>query len=114
MGYEFHISSFHYDEGKLSLTVENRGGAPFYYLWPVRASVFEGEKHIHSTERDDLDLPSLLPGKSTTWSFPNLPAEVHQQIRVTIPNPMKNGKALRFANQEVTGDWLILENSDLK
>lgn len=114
MGYEFHISSFHYDEGELSLTVENRGVAPFYYPWAVRASVFEGEKHIYSTERDDLDLPSLLPGTSASWTFPNLSAEARQQIKIMIPNPMENGKALRFANQEVIGDWLVLQKPDQK
>ena len=39
MGYEFYISSVDWREGMISLTVENRGVAPFYYDWPIEIKV---------------------------------------------------------------------------
>jgi hypothetical protein len=97
MGYEFHISKADWHEGRISLTVENRGVAPFYYDWLVEIEV---DGKIRKT---DWKLRGILPGKSRTWS-----TEVGKiaPLKIRVPNPMKGGKPLRFANRDQGREWL--------
>ena len=99
MGYEFHISQADWREGSISLTVENRGVAPFYYDWLVEIEV---DGKIRKT---DWQLLGILPGKSRIWSTA-LTESASPKIR--IPNPMKGGKPLRFANRNQGKEWLTI------
>lgn len=78
--------------------VENRGVAPFYHNWT--AELHAGEKIAAR-----FNLRGILPGESVTWS-----AEVEDEgpFRLRVPNPMPEGKPLRFANKEHEGEWLVL------
>lgn len=99
LGYEFYVSSADWQEGMISLTVENRGVAPFYYDWPIEIKV-DGEIVI-----TDWKMSGLLPGEIRKWSM-EWPKKKTIQIRV--PNPMKKGKPLRFANQNQGKEWLVI------
>lgn len=98
MGYEFFVSSCRRAGDALSLTVENRGVAPFYHDWPVELSGGEG---ILAR----FDLRGILPGESRIWE-----AEVSGDgpFRLRVPNPMDGGRPLRFANAEQGEEWLTL------
>lgn len=100
MGYELHVAKAEWKNGELALTVENRGVAPFYHDWPVELQS-AGQKAIHSPE--SWKLSAILPGEPVTWK---LKAAKSSAYRVRIPNPMKGGKALRFANREQGAEWL--------
>lgn len=99
MGYELHISQAVWKDGVLELTVENRGVAPFYSDWPVEL-VAEGE-----SRETGWKLTEVLPGQPTTWSI-KLPTK--SEVAIRIPNPLKGGKALRFANREQGEEWLVI------
>lgn len=112
LGYELHASAVRItSQGSkpgilVTLAMENRGVAPFYYNWPVVIRfVGSGQKSI--------DLPTswklseLAPGRKTNW------IQLIREERLTpgsysvslrVPNPLKSGKPLRFANREQQTD----------
>ena len=99
MGYEFHISQADWRDGSISLTVENRGVAPFYYDWSVEIEV---DGKIRKT---GWQLLGILPGKSRIWSTD---LTENASLKIRIPNPMKGGKPLRFANRNQGKEWLTI------
>ena len=100
LGYELHVSEATWADGELTLTVENRGVAPFYQDWPVEIEV---DGRVRKTE---WRVAGILPGKPRTLSIA-LPAGT--PVKVRVPNPMSGGKALRFANREQGPEWLVIE-----
>ncbi len=98
LGYEFHVSSWKRQNGRIRIIVKNTGVAPFYHDWPVELA-----------QRDAIierfDLRGILPGEVRVWE-----AEVAGDgpFRLRVPNAMKGGKPLRFANEEQEGEWLTL------
>lgn len=99
MGYEFHVSNVEWREGVVSLTVENRGVAPFYYDWPIEIEV---DGKIKET---DWQLGGLLPGEPRTWSTG---VAGRSALKIRVPNPMQGGKPLRFANRDQGKEWLAI------
>jgi hypothetical protein len=100
MGYELHISGVEWKDGIVSLTVENRGVAPFYYDWPVEVEL-DGK-----LVKNDWKLSGILPGEPRVWSIKTVKKG---KLRVRVPNPMKGGKPLRFANHGHGEEWLDIE-----
>ena len=114
MGYEFHISSVTTDGGNITLTLENRGVAPFYYDWPIEFGLFAGGKVQH-TFKGTGKLTGLLPDdKPRTWTekldFGKVPAGTYTLL-MRVPNLLPKGSPLKFANttqdKDVEG-WLSL------
>lgn len=113
MGYEFRVTSLTLDKNSLELTLINQGLAPFYHPWPARLGI------LHSSGTDPMkEIPlsnkliGILPGQSAVWKIP-LPNPFIPEsiILLQVPNPMKNGKPVRFANrtQDTHRDgWLTL------
>jgi hypothetical protein len=101
MGYELHVSRALVQDGELVLHVENRGVAPFYHDWPVEVRV--GQRTI----RPAWKLSEVLPGNPAAWRVKTGAGE-DETVRIRIPNPMKGGKPLRFANAECEGEWLVV------
>jgi len=106
MGYELHVSKAELVDGNLSLTIENRGVAPFYYDWPIE--VRYSAPNIRTQPLfPEWKLSEIMPGESTTWKV-DLSTAVDLKVRIRIANPMPGGKPLRFANAEMNGQWLEL------
>ncbi|HTW46381.1 MAG TPA: hypothetical protein VMD92_00460 [Acidobacteriaceae bacterium] len=55
----------HAPDGSAQLTVriENRGAAPFYYVWPAELEALDVSGKVVARARADWPLPSLLPGR---------------------------------------------------
>lgn len=119
MGYEFHVPAVAIGavkDGKLSLEleVENRGVAPFYYDWkPEYGLLADGE--AVKTMAGNGTLAGLLPGeRPRVWTATLDVSGVGRGsyvLAVRIPNPLKGGKPLRFANATQDADaptWLSL------
>ncbi|MEN8785381.1 MAG: hypothetical protein ABF379_13535 [Akkermansiaceae bacterium] len=98
MGYELHLSSVEFSDGEVKIMVENRGVAPFYYDWPVQL-------RAGGVEVTDWKLRKVLPRVPVVW-MAKVPDEGEVSIRV--PNPMKGGRDLKFANEGYQGGWLKL------
>lgn len=132
MGYEIHARSAAIGrtaEGgiRVSMEVENRGVAPFPYDWRPRwgllrragagvgADFGEAIAEFPASGR----LPEVVPGEAPrVWTdVLNLdgdgegaiPAGEHL-LAVRIPNPMRGGRAVRFANAGCDAEtgWLVL------
>ncbi len=116
MGYEFHVPGVTIRrDGKsleVAVEIENRGVAPFYQDWPARFALLGSDGKAVRTLTGKGSLKGLLPGD---------PARVWKErfdvggvapgacrLAMGIPNPMPNGRALRFANKEQEQDWLVL------
>jgi hypothetical protein len=118
MGYEFHAPAVRIGEvtgGKLtvSLEVENRGVAPFYYDWQPEYGLLANGQAM-KTFAGTGKLTGLLPGdKPRLWADMLDVSGVkagNYTLAVRVPNPMKGGKPIRFANatQDIVRDWLSL------
>lgn len=120
MGYEFHVSSATITpRGRTTLQVtvqvENRGVAPFYYAWSPVFALLDKNGKIVREQRGTGRLSGLLPGEvPASWSAEittrRLPKGTYI-VALTVPNPIPNGKPIRFANktqdQHAKG-WLSL------
>lgn len=98
MGYEFHISNWRKTDAGVEIDVENRGVAPFYHDW-------KAELHSGASLVTTFELRGILPGETKTWK-----AETKGDgpFKLRVPNPMEDGKPLRFANEEQGDEWLTL------
>ena len=119
MGYEFHVPGATLGEPKgrklsVSLEVENRGVAPFYYDWkPEYGLIIKGREM--KTFAGTGKLIGLLPGDAPrVWKnsldLSGIEAGTYR-LAIRVKNPLKNGGPLRFANQTQDADapgWLSL------
>lgn len=117
MGYEFHVSEATAQTIKgycqVRAKVENRGVAPFYYAWPTEFA-FVSERGLVRTIKGDNSVNGLLPAQSRVWTA-TLPTSGIGRgtywVALRVPNPLTNGKPLRFANtlqDEHAPGWLSL------
>jgi hypothetical protein len=118
MGYEFHVPAVTLDlQGRkisVKVEIENRGVAPFYYDWkPEYGLLLDGKVVMTFPGRgkligllpndkpriwdDSLDLSGVKPGT--------------YKLAVRVPNMLKNGHPLKFANKtqdDADDGWLNL------
>ncbi|QEG23003.1 DUF4832 domain-containing protein [Mariniblastus fucicola] len=116
LGYSLHVPSVTIrsiaGKTKVDVSLENRGVAPFYFDWPVEVAVLDDAGKVVRSVEKRWKLPSILPGESVTReaTFESKLTD-GQTIAIRIPNPLPEGKPLRFANenQQLDGEgWLIL------
>lgn len=118
MGYEFHalaVTMGEVQDGKLrvSLEIENRGVAPFYYDWKPEFGLLKDGQPI-KTFVGSGSLKGLLPGEpprvwTETLDVRGVPPGTYT-VFVRVPNPMPGGKPVRFANatQQIESGRLLL------
>ena len=104
MGYELHVPRVQWsrnaNELRVSVQVENRGVAPFYYPWQVQLVQIDATGKIVRPQDVDWDLRTVIPGSGPV-SFSGQLALAKESIKIAIRvvNPLANGKPLRFANE---------------
>lgn len=117
MGYALHVSRARADREArtLTLTVENRGVAPFYATWPVELAAFRDALQVGVIEPDGWSLSAVAPAAKSggrppkvAWTVALDATWAGAELRVRVPNPMPGGRPLRFANREQQGEWLAL------
>lgn len=125
LGYTLHVSKATLEPPNTAqalqgtVTLENRGVAPFYYPWTVQLAALDGAGQL-STWPMTWDLRTVLPGSPTTWTL-NIPnhglTSGTYTLLMGVPNPMAGGHALKFANttqdQQRSG-WLTLGTFTVK
>jgi hypothetical protein len=119
MGYEFHcpeVTVGAVTDGQLEvkLAVENRGVAPFYYDWKAEWGLLADGKAVKLFAASG-KLTHLLPGDQPRVWFDTLDVSGVKAgtytLGVRVPNTLKGGKPLRFANKAQGADsagWLSL------
>ena len=98
---------------EVSVTITNRGVAPFYADWPVQV-VAVGSDGGESVAQLPFTLNKLLPATTNTQSVTLdltrfAPGGI--KLLLAIPHPLKGGRPLRFANAEQDRDrpgWLTI------
>ena len=121
MGYEFYIRSATIElvvptdatqnagSLKASVEVENRGIAPFYYPWLTEYALIKAETKLPSkTFQGNGKLIGLLPDQppkqwQETFDLQGMPSG-NYTLAVRVPNPLKQGNPVRFANAEQDQD----------
>lgn len=121
MGYEFHAPAVTVElkAGKLDvrLEIENRGVAPFYYDWKAEWGLLLDGKPAKTFPAGG-KLTGLLPGDpprvwADTLDVSGLKAGTYT-VGVRVPNTLKGGKPLRFANATQGDEWLTLGTIEVK
>ena len=117
LGYELQVvqATAALTERKLevSVTITNRGVAPFYAGWPVRLMAVDSAGS-ESVAELPFALKTLLPAASVTRSVTLDLAKVSSgefTLLLGIPNPLQGGRSFRFANAAQDRDrpgWLTL------
>ncbi|MHB1035927.1 MAG: DUF4832 domain-containing protein [Pirellulales bacterium] len=98
---------------QVSVTITNRGVAPFYAGWPVRLLAV-GSTGVESVAELPFALKTLLPASTDTQSVTLDLAKFasgETKLLLGIPNPLNGGKPFRFANVDQDLDragWLTL------
>lgn len=98
---------------EISVTITNRGVAPFYADWPIQIAAVRSEGSEFSAKLP-FALNKLLPAASDTQSVKLDLAKLapgETKLLLGIPNPLKGGKLFRFANVDQDRDragWLTL------
>lgn len=104
MGYEFHLSAARAtrqgDQIEVSVDVQNRGVAPFYYDWKLELALLDAGASPTRTWSTDWKLTGLLPGQQRRWTMKIPASEVSDDtpIALRVVNPLSGGLPLRFAN----------------
>lgn len=120
LGYELQVlqasAAVHGRTLDLSVTLTNRGVAPFYAPWPVRvAAVDPTRAEAHGIEGTlPFQLRALLPGttqtQTVTLDLGTVPAK-EMALLLGIPNPLPQGRPLRLAHPHANPlrpGWLTL------
>ena len=126
LGYEFFVAAAEFPvraDGQLEVIVEviNRGVAPFYYDWPVEFALLDRNGALQCKSLGGGRLLGLLPAKnSRSWrqsiDTQQLATGAYY-VLMRIPNPMKSGLCVRFANvsqDQHLADWLTLGRVAIK
>lgn len=121
MGYEFHCPGVTVDQkaGKLDvkLEIENRGVAPFYYDWKAEWALLADGKPMKTWPASG-KLTGLLPAdKPRVWAdtLDTIGVKAGKYtLAVRVPNALKGGKPLRFANETQGDEWLTLGAVEVK
>jgi Domain of unknown function (DUF4832) len=99
----------------VNLSVMNRGIAPFYYDWPVELAVLDALGRIARTWKPEWKLAGILPAEPVRHWRHTVKTEAlgpgTYRLLLRVPNPMSNGKPMRFANADQDRDlsgWLTL------
>jgi hypothetical protein len=121
MGYEFYISGVQsrwspVDRSiSVTLHVQNRGVAPFYYNWPVKLAVLNQRSELVITWPVDFKLTGILPASpDAVWSFTRAGIQIpagSYKLLLQVPNPLPKGHGIYFANQTQNLDrsgWVTL------
>jgi len=123
MGYDFHVRQVTWSRGdgllNVTVEVENRGVAPFYYEWPIEFGLLSEDSVARSCAGKG-KLTELLPGDEARvwkgWLALEGVAPGQYQLAMRIPNPLPQGVPLRFANttqDEHIPGWLTLADLSL-
>ena len=98
---------------EVSVTITNRGVAPFYGDWPVRLMAVNSAGG-ESVAELPFALNTLLPAATATQSVTLDLTKISSgevTLLLGVPNPLKGGRPLRFANADQDRDrpgWLTL------
>ena len=96
----------------VSIKVENKGVAPFYFDWPLVISLANEQDSLIFQKSLDVDIRQWLPGLNTNEvqvALPSTLAVGEYQVKLAINDPMKDKPGVMFANtgKDDSGKYLV-------
>lgn len=97
----------------VSFAVTNKGNAPFYYRWPVKATLLRADRSVAWSGAFNADIRTWLPGQAYTvsqaFALPsNVSAGVYT-LALSINDPAGDAPSVRFANTNYYGGgWTVV------
>jgi hypothetical protein len=88
---------------EVSITVENKGVAPFYYEWPLALYLITTEGEVAYQKILDVDIKTWLPGTHTDAVTIDIPADLDSgtyDVKLAILDPDTELPGVMFANTE--------------
>lgn len=114
MGYDLTVTRVSVRANTLTLTILNRGVAPFYAEWPAEAALLAPNGSVITRVQLANTIAGILPNQSRTWvetlAFAG-PKPAQAVLAIRVPNPMPTGKPVGFANTDyatTAPGWLTL------
>lgn len=112
LGYELTVTETSITGRDVAVRIENRGTAPFYYPWKAELGAFDQSGRLVKTWHTDWTVDGIEPGqppKQLSTRLDGLRKGTYT-IALRVPNPLRGGLPLRFANtsQDDHSGWLTL------
>ncbi len=109
LGYRFVLREINFQDSvskldtlNLTIKVENKGVAPFYFQWPLVFYLFDERQNIVLKQLLDFDIRSWLPGTATVSTKIVIPGQINPSkydMRLAIHDPDSDQPAIMFANK---------------
>lgn len=90
------------DTLNLTIKVENKGVAPFYFQWPLVLYLVDDQNSVAFQQPLNVDIRSWLPGTSTDSTKIVIPAHLNSgdyNVKLAIHDPDSNQPGVMFANK---------------
>jgi hypothetical protein len=87
----------------VSITVENKGVAPFYYDWPLAIYLISADGGVELERELEVDIKTWLPGLHTISESVNIPADTESgsyEVKLAILDPDTGEPGVMFANTD--------------
>ena len=99
-------------EISVSITLENKGVAPFYYDWPLALYLISSNGEVEMEENLAVDIKTWLPGSHTFAESVEIPAEINSgtyDVKLAILDPDTGDPGVMFANtnRDDEGRYLV-------
>ncbi len=119
LGYRFVLKKVVHDASvnggsdlSVSITVENKGVAPFYYDWPLAIYLIDSEGNVAVQTNLDIDIKTWLPGtiiSTDSFKIPDTTAPGSYDVKIAIIDPGKAKPGVMFANtgMDEEGRYLV-------
>jgi hypothetical protein len=96
----------------VSIKVENKGVAPFYFDWPLVLSLADERDSVLFEKTLNVDIRQWLPGLNSNEVSVNLPASLNAgeyRLKLAINDPQKSKPGVLFANtgKDDSGRYLV-------
>lgn len=113
LGYELTVTEAAVSAQQVSVRIENRGVAPFYYPWKAELAAIGADGRIAARWKTAWTVTGIQPGDPAaqrTTAINTHGLHGTYDIVLRIANPLPNGLPLRFANasQDNHSGWLHL------
>jgi len=119
LGYRFVLREVNFEKSinkgdtlKLTIKVENKGVAPFYFQWPLVVYLINVDGVVQLEQATNVDIRTWLPGMynvTTNIFIPDsIPSNTYN-VKIAIPDPDFDVIGVRFANSGMDewGRYLI-------
>ena len=98
----------------VSVTLDNKGVAPFYYDWPLAIYLVSSAGEVVLEEQLGVDIKSWLPGRHTFSESVHIPADIGSgsyDVKMAILDPDTGKPGVMFANtgRDSEGRYLVSE-----